>query len=107
MKRSGTFMRGLGGLGCHLDARYRVPDHEAFLKHRTVLFCAKAMTTGTKVLSDATMGRQEGFGVASPFEAPPWSFPLTGRVVGVFRSSYQTFVLTVLHATQPLLFGRT
>ena len=100
-------MRGLGGLGCHLHARYRVPDHEAFLKHRTVLFCAKAMTTGTKVLSDATMGSQKALGVACRFEAPHCSFALAGRCVGVFRSIDQTFVLTVLHATQHLLFGRT
>ena len=100
-------MRGLGGLGCHLHARYRVPDRETFLQHRTIALCAKAMTARTKVLTNGTMGSQKALGVACRFEAPHCSFALTGRLVGVFRSIDQTFVLTVLHATQHLLFGRT
>jgi hypothetical protein len=56
-------MRVFGGLGNHLHARYRVPNREAFLEYRTVLFCAKAMTAGTKVLTDATVGSQKTLSV--------------------------------------------
>ena len=57
-------MRGLGGLGCFLHARYRVPDCEPFLEYGTVPLCAKAMTAGTNVLTDATVGSQKALGVA-------------------------------------------
>jgi hypothetical protein len=43
--------------------RYRVPNREAFLEYRTVPFCAKAVTAGTKVLTDATVGSQKTLSV--------------------------------------------
>ena len=60
-----TFIRGVRGLGRHLHARYRVPDHEAFLEHGTVLFCTKAMTTGTKVLTNRIVGSKESLSVTT------------------------------------------
>ena len=58
-------MRGVRGLGRHLHARYRVPDHEAFLEQRTVLFCTKAMTAKTKVLTNSIMGSKEAVSVTT------------------------------------------
>ena len=57
-------MRGLGGLGCHLHARYRVPDREPFLEYGTVPLCTKAMPVGTKVLTNGTVGSEKALGVA-------------------------------------------
>jgi hypothetical protein len=57
-------MRGLGGLGCQLDARYRVPDRKPFLEHSTVPLCGKAMPAGTKVLTDGAVGSEKALGVA-------------------------------------------
>jgi len=57
-------MRGLGGLGCHLHARYRVGDRKPFLEYGTLPLCAKAMPAGTKVLSDATVASEKALGVA-------------------------------------------
>jgi hypothetical protein len=61
-KQDGTIrdcLEGLGGLGSHLHARYRVPDREPFLQDRTVVFCGQAMTAWAKVVTNQTMCSQK------------------------------------------------
>jgi hypothetical protein len=73
-------MVGSGGLDSHVHARYRVPDCEPFLEHRTVSFCTKAMTVGTEMVSNRSVCGEKSLRMAGRFEATHRSFALRPAV---------------------------
>jgi hypothetical protein len=64
-ERSADILAGSGGLSSHVYARYRVPNHEAFLHDGTIAYCTKAMTAWAKVLANRIMCGEKTLRVAS------------------------------------------
>jgi hypothetical protein len=64
-EQSADVLAGSGGLSSHVYARYRVPNHEAFLTHLAVVLGAKAMAAGTKVVTNETVRRKKSLRMAS------------------------------------------
>jgi hypothetical protein len=61
----------------------------------------------SKVLGDGAIGGKEALGVSWGFEFTHVSFPLPGRLVGIFRTIIEVAVLPMFDTGQDLALGRT
>jgi hypothetical protein len=91
-------------LGCQPHSRYRVPHRKPFLQDFAVTMSRQAVATGTKVATNQTERGKKPLRMTSRFEATHHSFALTCRLVGILGPIVETFMLSVLHTGQHLLF---
>jgi hypothetical protein len=95
-----------GVLGCQPHSRYRVPHRKPFLQYFAVTMSRQAVATGTKVATNQTERGKKPLRLTSRFEATHRSFALTCSLMGILGPIVETFLLSVLHTGQYLLFCR-